>query len=289
MSAKSPVAGWNGGRYWNTMGYCRMGVVGVVLWATLGLYASVEAYGDEGEPDMGASVHAIPLMPSTTTTAPTAMLPLPLEEGFAPALHVAPSGEGPRPVMIFLHGIRANVEEQCGWWRPLGDSYGWLLCLRGDREPNTTVRQDLWTYRRRGRVHREIEVALAALEARYPGRVSRQGTVLAGYSRGAIMAPKLVLMAPPGRFPYLFLAEGGQDAIDRIRPGALRRHGVQGVGLAMGTVMRRRRAERQTIPALQRAGLQAVYVDMPGAGHRIGPSFPIDAPPALRRMLPNSP
>ena len=134
-------------------------------------------------------------------------------------------------------------------------------------------------------MHREIEAALKALEARYPGRVSREGAVLAGYSRGAIMAPKLALMAPPGRFPYLFLAEGGLDQLKRLGPRALQSHGVKGIGMAMGTVMRRRRVERSVLPTLQKAGMRAVFVDMPGAGHRIGPDFPTTAPPALRELL----
>ena len=209
-----------------------------------------------------------------TSSIPNAQAPLHVT-GFAPSLHVGPAqfDAWPKPVMIFLHGIHADVSEQCGWWQDVGRAHGWMICIRGARQPNTTRQQNRWTHRNWQTTHREIDAALTALETKYPGKVSRRNLVLAGYSRGAILAPRLVIAAPD-RYRYLFLAEGGMDQLQRISLTTLRQQGIQGIALAMGSAMRRRRAQ-DLLPSITRAGIKSVYVDMPGAGHRMANNFSI--------------
>ena len=210
--------------------------------------------------------------PGQTPPLPSVQTPLRID-GFAPAIHLAPeeTGAWPKPVMVFLHGINANPDEQCGWWQKVGQTYGWMLCLRGSPQPGKPKASNLWTHSGVAKTNREIFAALNALKARYPKKVDLNATLLAGYSRGAILAPSLATIAPD-RYTFLYLAEGGLDSLKKVSAASLKAAGVKGVALAMGTSMRRRQAQR-AIPGLKAAGLHTVYVDMPGAGHRMAADF----------------
>jgi len=187
--------------------------------------------------------------------------------GFAPASHVGPDDASgwPRPVVVVLHGNYDRPEWECDTWKDAAGFHGWILCPRGVRTPWASLSEDRWTYRGRGPVRREIEAALGSLEDRYPGRVSRDDTVLAGFSLGAILAPGLA-EADPGAYPYLFLVEGGVEKLDRKRLRSLSRSGVRGIGLAMSAPGRIRLA-RDAVARILSVGMGAVFVDMRGAGH----------------------
>jgi hypothetical protein len=177
---------------------------------------------------------------------PPPLAPAPLEvPGFAPASHVGPSGDAawPRPVIVVLHGNFDRPEWECDVWAGAASFHGFVLCPRGVRTPWASLAEDRWTYKGAARVEAEIEAGLAALEARYPGRVTREGMVLAGFSLGAILAPGLV-ESSPGKYPHLFLVEGGVEKLDKKRIASLRRAGVAGAGS--------RRAKR--VPSCARQG-----------------------------------
>ncbi|MCK9461646.1 MAG: hypothetical protein M0R80_18610 [Proteobacteria bacterium] len=228
-------------------------------------------------PDAGAVIaREVPVRPADPLPPgpPPPARPEPLEvPGFAPASHVGPSGEAtwPRPVVIVLHGNFDRPEWECDLWGEVASSYGFVLCPRGVRTPWATLAEDRWTYKGAARVAAEIEAGLAALEARYPGRVTREATVLVGFSLGAILAPGLV-ESSPGKYSYVFFVEGGVEKLDSKRIASLRRAGVTGVGLAM-SAPGRRRAARAAIPELRAAGIRAIFVDMKGAGHAYSSDF----------------
>ena len=212
--------------------------------------------------------------------------PEPLEvEGFAQASHVGPDPreEWPAPVTIVLHGNFDRPEWECDTWQEVAGFHGWILCPRGVRTPWATRREDRWTYNGAAAVRREIDAALAALEARYPGRVSREDTVLAGFSLGAILAPALI-ENDPGRYPYVFLVEGGLKKLDRRRARGLVRAGVRGAGIAMSGPGRRNMA-LDVVRWLTAAGARARFVDMRGAGHAYRGDFGVTGRRALEGLL----
>jgi hypothetical protein len=213
--------------------------------------------------------------------------PAPLEvPGFRGASHVGPVGAGswPQPVTIVLHGNFDRPEWECATWAPVAAWRGFVLCPRGVPTPFASPREDRWTYRGGAAgVRREIAAAVAALEERYPGRVTREGTVLAGFSLGAILAPRIATDSP-GVYPYLFLVEGGEDGIGGDWPRRLRAAGVRGIGLAMSAPGRRRSA-RDAAAGLRRRGIETVLVDMQGAGHDYRSDFGSTGREALAELL----
>jgi predicted esterase len=188
-------------------------------------------------------------------------------EGFKPASHVGPkdTGHWPKPIVVVLHGNFDRPEWECATWKEVADFYGWILCPRGVRTPSASEGEDRWTYRGPGAVEKEVEAGVRALEARYPGKVSRAGMVLVGFSLGANYAPGLVLRLS-GQYPYLFLVEGGLKKLDRPMIRRLQKAGLKGVAMAMSVESRRRMA-KNLVPMFRARGIEAVFVDMKGAGH----------------------
>jgi hypothetical protein len=242
--------------------------------------------GDAADASVPSAAEVAPDASAALPAAPTPPLgPEPLEvPGFAPASHVGPSGDAgwPRSVVVVLHGNFDRPEWECDLWGEVASSRGFVLCPRGVRTPWASLKEDRWTYKGAARVEAEIEAGLAALEARYPGRVTRKGMVLAGFSLGAILAPGLV-ESTPGKYTYVFLVEGGVEKLDQKRIASLRRAGVAGVGLAMSAPGRRRLANT-AIAQLRAAGLQAIFVDMKGAGHGYSAQFGTTGAAALRTL-----
>lgn len=205
--------------------------------------------------------------------------------GYNPASHVAPDdySHWPKPVVIVLHGNFDRPEWECSTWREVAGFYGWVLCPRGVRTPWASLAEDRWTYRGSGIVRSEIEAAMSALENRYPGRVSRKGTVLVGFSLGANLAPAIARDAP-GVYPYVFLVEGGGKNMERKWIAAFKRAGVRGVGLAMSLPGLRHKAT-QALPRFKKAGIRAVFVDMRGAGHNYRDDFGVTGKQALAELV----
>ncbi len=228
-------------------------------------------------------------------TSPTIMLPISPDPPqrpaalsvpeFYPASHVGPdvTNDWPRPVTVVLHGNYDRPEWECDTWKGVAGFYGWVLCPRGVRTPHATLAEDRWTYRGPARVQKEIEAGLTALEARYPGRVSMDGTVLVGFSLGGIYAPGLAI-GNPGKYPYLFLVEGGEKKLDKRVIRALKKAGVRGVALAM-SLPGRRRAARDTLEKIIRVDIRAVFVDMKGAGHGYRSDFGNTGRKALQYLV----
>ncbi len=206
--------------------------------------------------------------------------------GYRDASHVGPEepASWPRPVTIVLHGNFDRPEWECATWRPVAAWRGFVLCPRGVPTPWASPREDRWTYRGGAPgVQREIEAALAALEERYPGRVTREDAVLAGFSLGAILAPRIAT-GSPGSYPYLFLVEGGEGGLAGDWARRLGAAGVKGLGLAMSAPGRRRIA-REAASRFRHAGIDAIFVDMKGAGHDYRGDFGQTGRAALEALL----
>jgi len=212
--------------------------------------------------------------------------PTPLEvEGYNPASHVGPDDREswPKPVVVVLHGNFDRPEWECTKWKTVAGFHGWILCPRGIRTPWATLEEDRWTYRGSGATAKEVSATIDALDQRYPGRVSRDQTVLVGFSLGAILAPPIA-RSEPERYPYVFLVEGGGKMIERPWIAAMKKAGVEAVGLAMSLPHLRNKALK-AVPRFERAGIRAVFVDMRGAGHGYRDDFAITGKRALEQMV----
>ncbi len=212
--------------------------------------------------------------------------PAPLKvPGFASASHVDPADDSgrPKPVVVVLHGNFDRPEWECDVWGEVAGFYGWTVCPRGVRTPWASKAEDRWTYNGAGAVRREIEASLQALEERYPGRVTREGMVLAGFSLGGILAPDLA-RADPGKYEFLFLVEGGVKKLDKKNIKSLSSAGVKGVGMAMSAPGRRKLA-MDAVKRLEIRGIRAVFVDMKGAGHSYRSDFSITGMSGLKRLV----
>ena len=212
--------------------------------------------------------------------------PTPLNvSGFRPASHVGPADDSgwPKPVVIVLHGNFDRPEWECDVWSEVAGFYGWTLCPRGVRTPWASKVEDRWTYNGARAVGREIEASLQALEERYPGRVTREGMVLAGFSLGGILAPDLAL-ADPGKYEFLFLVEGGVKKLDKKKIKSLSKVGLKGVGLAMSAPGRRKLAV-DAVKRLEARGLRAVFVDMKGSGHAYSSDFAVTGMFGLKKLI----
>ena len=182
-----------------------------------------------------------------------------------------------------LHGNFDRPEWECQTWKEVAGFHGWILCPRGVRTPWATLEEDRWTYRGSGATAEEVAASFAALDQRYPDLVASGETVLAGFSLGAILAPAIA-RSDPGRYPYVFLVEGGGKMIERPWIAAMKKAGVRAVGLAMSLPHLRNKAQK-AVPRFERAGIRAVFVDMRGAGHGYRDDFATTGRWALEQMV----
>ncbi|MGE0784072.1 MAG: hypothetical protein AB7S26_00190 [Sandaracinaceae bacterium] len=165
-------------------------------------------------------------------------------EGFAPAAFVPADGEGPRPLVIGLHGNFDRPEWMCGFWATVVRGRAFLLCPRGI--PRTDAPgMDRWQLPLGAVLRREIAAARRALEARYPGRIDAGPDVYIGFSQGAHRVSRLAEERPDA-FPRVQLVEGG-ETFWRSAPRYARSHGRVALVCAMGWCEQRGRQAMQRL------------------------------------------
>lgn len=144
-----------------------------------------------------------------TATSPFVDLPV---EGFGAAVVSLPIGaRSKRPLVIATHGNYDRPEWQCEVWREIVADAAFVLCPRGVARADSPSRDDIrFTYENNMALERELDAALKALEARYPGYVDIEAPLYTGFSLGAIMGVSIAVRAPD-RFPRMVLVEGGHD------------------------------------------------------------------------------
>ncbi len=211
-------------------------------------------------------------------------------EGFRNASHVGPDkpAQGGSPVVIILHGNYDRPEWECDLWKEVAGFYGWTLCPRGIPTPWADRAADRWMYQSRKKAVEEIDAALRSLKATYPGQVRDDGTVLVGFSLGAMYAPNIAIESP-GKYSWLYLVEGGASQLDKPRISSLKKAGVLGIGMAMSTGSNRNAAAK-ALGNIKKSGLKVVYVNMAGAGHSYKYDFEFTGRQSLMELLglPNS-
>ena len=127
---------------------------------------------------------------------------------FRDAVVVAPSRDGPRPVVIALHGMGDRPDSLCAAFDALVEGRAWVLCPRGVPFGDSRGGDgDDWTFPlgRRGAAP-EVHAALAALVHAHGARVDATSPILAGFSLGAMHASFLAA-AEPRSFPRAFIID----------------------------------------------------------------------------------
>jgi predicted esterase len=174
--------------------------------------------------------------PNATDGAPP-LTPLPSQPlftnltvpGFPEAVVSVPNGAtSPRPVLVVLHGSGDRPDYNCDAWRHITGAFGFVLCPRGEFDPQASVKGDTrYTLRGGARLRAHVDAALDALAARYDGYVDIEQPIAVGFSLGATQIAQLAIAAP-GRFPRVGLVEGGhgawtESAIHSYAAGGIRR------------------------------------------------------------------
>jgi hypothetical protein len=202
--------------------------------------------------------------PPRSLRTPGALAPLEVP-GFPPAFISIPQGvTSPRPVLVATHGLWDGPEGLCDNWRWILGDRGWVVCPRGDLQPNDTFR-----YASGPALAKEIDADLRALVARYPGYVSDGPVVYSGFSLGAILGVWIV-SHDPTRYPRAVFIEGGEDRISPESASAFARGGGQRVLFACGLKFRVPAATRAS-HILEKAGIpsRVVLGKLPDAGEFI--------------------
>jgi poly(3-hydroxybutyrate) depolymerase len=172
---------------------------------------------------------------------------------------VPSSWSKPQRLIANLHGMCNPPGYSCGYWTHASSEKGFLVCPTGNAECAKGV--PTWTegYQK---ADDDLEQAIAAVDAKYPGEISREGSILTGFSLGATMAA-LIAERHPGRWPYLVLIESNVP----LSAPKLRAAGVRGVALVAGELGESRYGESASAVALTKQGFPARFWMMPKAGH----------------------
>ena len=199
-----------------------------------------------------------------TTAASAQPSPQALEVvGFRPAAYVAAAGDGPRPVVVALHGNFDRPEWTCAAWAPIVRGRAFVLCPRGIPRTDAT-HLDRWELPIAARLVREIAAARSALAARHEGRIDEGPDVYVGFSQGAHRISRMAL-GDPERYPRIQLVEGGASFWRGTRPYAASRGRVAFVCSMRWCEMRGRRA----LAELERGRAEARLERRDGAHHAL--------------------
>jgi hypothetical protein len=181
-------------------------------------------------------------------------------DGSRQVYYVVPPRPGPARLLANLHGVCNPPGYACGYWVQAGASFGFLVCPEGNshcgpKGPPT------WTEPQQ-KIDADLERAIAVVEEKHPGEISREGSILTGFSLGAYAAYQIARWHP-SRWPYLVLTEAdvGLDV------AALRAAGVRAVAMIDGELGSQVAGAKRTVDRLTKQGYPARLWVMKGAGH----------------------
>lgn len=184
------------------------------------------------------------------------------------AMLVLPRSEdGPARLLVMIHGVCTPPSYVCGAWAGTAADNGLLVCPVG----NTTCGPEgtgppTWE-ESFAAIDDDVEQSIKAATRQAP-RFTREGAVLAGYSRGGYAAV-ILAVRHPGRWPFLILNEADVD----LTPEMARAAGVRAVALIAGEWGNQIAGEEKTRDALIAAGFPVRLWTMPKAGHFYSPDI----------------
>ena len=130
--------------------------------------------------------------------------PMTLEvPGQPDAYFYKPRSKSMRPILMYLHGRGGNAMEDCRKWARVAPQFGWVVCPQGPRRRDNGGRA--WN-NDADSAKQIIDATVAALKARYKGRVRTRGNILIGFSEGAFIALQVGLRDPSHWSRWLILA-----------------------------------------------------------------------------------
>jgi hypothetical protein len=189
----------------------------------------------------------------------------PFEEPFDGArnvYYVVPRKPGRARLLANLHGVCNPPGYACGFWVSAAASIGFLVCPTGNSKCGASAfGSPTWT-EPVAKMDEDLERAIAVVDAKYPGEVSRDGAVLTGFSLGAYAAAQIA-RSHPGRWSYLILTEANVE----LDAAQLRTAGVRAVAMLAGERGAMIAGEKRTIQKLERQGFPARFWTMKDAGH----------------------
>jgi hypothetical protein len=202
--------------------------------------------------------------------------------GYPDAVLGLPEGAtSSRPVIVVIHGLGGRPDPNCKAWRAIVRGWGFVLCPRGEYDPERSTPGDRrYTHPGGRRLRAHIDAALQALADRYAVYADVRAPVLAGFSLGAYEIAMLGQRGLP-RFPRLAVLEGGFDGWSAPTVEAFAAEGGSRVLFGCGTSWCAAPASAAAARIGQRRGVEARVASAP-VGH-------VNTPPlqeALRAQLP---
>jgi hypothetical protein len=223
-----------------------------------------------------ASVDAAAPVQKTPTTREIGPYELPFDKSTGPnarTVYYLASRQVPqdRPARLLanIHGMCNPPGYACGYWIEAGANAGFLVCPTGNSRCGGPQGPPTWTESATA-MDADLEKAIAIVDAKHPGEIGRDDSILTGFSMGASAAYQIA-RAHPGRWPYLILVES-DVALDKAQ---LEKAGVRSVALIAGEIGSQIAGERKTATKLAKLGFPARLWVMKGAGHHY--SSDIDA------------
>lgn len=216
---------------------------------------------DAGPPEREIGPHVLPLMPGRKVY-------------FA----VSRSTKTPVRLVANLHGVCNPPGYACGYWTESASNVGFMICPEG----NSTCGAGgppTWT-EPHAKMDEDLEKAVAVVDKEYPGQISRDGSILTGFSYGAYAAATIA-RTHPGRWPYLILTEANVP----LEASWLRTAGVKAVALVAGEIGSQIAGERATAQKLAKQGYPARLWVMKGAAHHYSADVDAIMGEALAWML----
>lgn len=178
---------------------------------------------------------------------------------------VAPAvgATAPRPIVVGVHGAGDRPEWSCGGWRLASQASVFVVCPRG-----LAMTAETFGWSSPGVLSERVESAVARARALFAAYVDNGPMIYAGFSQGATLAEPF-LRQHAARFPIAILAEGGyQTASSPAFAKAYREAGGRRVVLVCGSPSCFQHS-RLSKAVLERAGLEALVVGDPRAGHNL--------------------
>jgi len=123
--------------------------------------------------------------------------------GYPDAFFYKPRTRAQRPILLYVHGRGGNALEDCRKWARVARRFGWIVCPEG---PATIEGVGRTWNNDTDAARRVIDATVAALRAKFKGRVRRRGNILIGFSEGAFIAQQVGVRDPVHWNRWLILA-----------------------------------------------------------------------------------
>jgi predicted esterase len=123
--------------------------------------------------------------------------------GYPDAYFYKPRTKSPRPILLYVHGRGGNPLEDCRKWARVARRFGWIVCPQGSATTDSGGRT--WN-NDSDAAKRTIDATVAALRAKFKGRVRTRKNILIGFSEGAFIAQQVGVRDPVHWNRWLILA-----------------------------------------------------------------------------------